>query len=149
MPVCLLLCRIGVSHACLALPKHVPDELHGYVPEILHQVETVGHLDDVGRCCLYKPAVPLAAVTADKPDFRVRGNPPGNLAAIAAVEHGKHLPGVMVDGGTHVIVSLAPGEVIYADVPACPDIRVACSQMSGHSEAGGAAGAYVLPFKCG
>lgn len=134
--VCLLFAGIGVWQQRLALSKHAFYQIHRNVSQVFHEMEAVGHLDYLRRCGIDKIPVTLAPVTADKADFGMGGNPLRYLLAIAAVEHGKHLAAVMVNGGTHVFMPLALGEVINTYISAGLQKRIALAKPAHHPQAG-------------
>ncbi len=107
-------------------------------------MEAVGHLDNLLRCGIDEVTVALAAVTADKADFGMGGNPLRYLLAIAAVEHGKHLTGVVVNGGAHVLMPLALGEVVQSYVSAGLQERIALPKPACCPQAGRGAGLDML-----
>lgn len=96
-------------------------------------MKTVRHLYDVSRGCRNDVCIGLTPITGNKSYFRMRYDPLPYLVAIAGVEDGKCVPGVVVNNCTRIYMSLLLGKIVYPDIPACMYLWIAHSYTANYT----------------
>ena len=87
-------------------------------------MKTVGHLYGFRRSGCYYLCVGRTAIASDQLYLRMCCQPFPYLISIAGVKDGQRVSGVVVNNSAGINLTLLLGKVVYADISACPYLRI-------------------------